>query len=34
MTAGIFNHGMLDEILDGKYRIDKHLGAGGMGAST
>src|SRR5579883_2650016 len=31
MAAGLFEHSMTGEILDGKYRIDQQLGAGGMG---
>ncbi len=31
MAAGLFGPPMVGEILDAKYRIDKQLGAGGMG---
>jgi serine/threonine protein kinase len=31
MTAGTLGHLMIGEILEAKYRIDKQLGAGGMG---
>jgi len=31
MAAGLLNYSMIGEILDAKYRIDKQLGAGGMG---
>jgi serine/threonine protein kinase len=31
MAAGPLDHSMIGEILDAKYRIDKQLGAGGMG---
>src|ERR1700760_3990235 len=31
MAAGLLGHSMIGEILEAKYRIDKQLGAGGMG---
>src|SRR5579872_5320730 len=31
ITAGLLDRKMIGEILDAKYRIDKQLGAGGMG---